>query len=93
MDDSYVRDCFNAIFEKVLQDYPEWQAAQELDFMVDKAKKDLKEQEDSLKRLLDLSCSLDSKFKHECSQLTKEFDSVRKVCEETLRQAKNASIL
>lgn len=93
--DDYVRDRFTAIFEKVLQDYPELQAAQEFDFMVDmvdKAKKDLKEQEDSLKQL-HLSNSLDAKFKHECSQLTKEFESVRKLCEETLGQAKTASIL
>jgi len=90
--DEYVRDRSTAIFEKVLQDYPDLQAAQEFDFMVDKAKKDLKEQEDSLKRL-HLSYPLDAKFKHECSQLTKEFESVRKLCEETLGQAKTASIL
>eukprot|EP00435_Cladocopium_sp_Y103_P026095 s2920_g6.t1 len=87
VDESYVRDRFTKIYEKVVEEYPDKCAKHEHDSIVGQTKTDLQAQRESLERLQKEKGSrgfFDDEFKAECSELQEKFSSLMKRCNKML---------
>ena len=83
VDESYVKDRFTEIYEKVMEEYPDMWAKREHDSIVGQTRTDLQAQRESLQRLQKEAGTrgfLDDEFKAECSELQEKYGSLTKRC-------------